>query len=129
MVHWKQIWESIWGPFGVCFGIHFGPSGVHLGSMLRSDSDFGLRSLRDQITKALRPILAPPLGPMLAPCWRRSGVLRGPWAFLGRSKGRLELTFDQHGKEDEKERLDFRKKKFKHYAFQWFLKVPKIAFG
>ena len=46
---------------------------------------------------------------MLAPCWRRLGVLRGPWAFLGRSKGRLELTFDQHGKEDEKERLDFRK--------------------
>ena len=46
---------------------------------------------------------------MLAPCWRRSGVLRGPWAFLGRSEGRLELTFDQHGKEDEKERLDFRK--------------------
>ena len=34
--------------------------------------------------------------------------MRGPWAFLGRSKGRLELTFDQHGKEDEKERLDFR---------------------
>ena len=46
---------------------------------------------------------------MLATYWKRSGVLRRPDAFLGRSKGRLELTFDQHGKEDEKERLDFRK--------------------
>ena len=35
--------------------------------------------------------------------------MRRPDALLGRSKGRLELTFDQHGKEYEKERLDFRK--------------------
>ena len=63
MVHLKSIWELIWNPFGVCFGVHFGPSGVHFGSMLRSDSDFGLRSRRDEICKALGPILAPLLDP------------------------------------------------------------------
>ena len=125
MAHLKSIWESIWGPVGVCFGVHVGPSGVHFGSVLRSDSDFRFRS-------DLGASLGPHVGPMLAPCWRRSGVLRGPWAFLGRSKGHLELNFDQHGKEDEKERLDFREKKNKHSkycVFQWFLKVPKIDFG
>ena len=59
------------------FGVHFGPSGVHFGvhfgSMLRSDSDFGLRSPRDQISKALGPILALLLDPMLAPCWLHVG--------------------------------------------------------
>ena len=77
MVHLKSIWESIWGTFRVCFGVHFGPSGVHFGvhfeSMLRSDSDFGLRSPRDQISKALGPILALLLDPMLAPCWLHVG--------------------------------------------------------
>ena len=77
MVHLKSIWKLIWNPFGVCFGVHFGPSGVyfgvHFGSMLRSDSDFGLRSSRDQISKALGPILAPLLDPMLAPCWLHVG--------------------------------------------------------
>ena len=77
MVHVKSIWESIWGTFRVCFGVHFGPSGVHFGvhfeSILRSDSDFGLRSPRDQISKALGPILAPLLDPMLAPCWLHVG--------------------------------------------------------
>ena len=62
MVHLKSIWELIGNPFGVCFGVHFGPFGFHFGvkfgSMLRSDSDFGLRSSRDQISKALGPILA-----------------------------------------------------------------------
>ena len=73
MVHLKSIWESIWGPFGVCFEVHFGPSGVHFGSMLRSDSDFRFRSPRDQISEALGPILAPLLDPMLAPCWLHVG--------------------------------------------------------
>ena len=73
MVHLKSIWELIWSPFGVCFGVYFGPSGVHFGSMLRSDSDFGLRSPRDQISKALGPILALLLDPMLAPCWLHVG--------------------------------------------------------
>ena len=72
MVHLKSIRELIWGPFGACFGVHFGPSGVHFGVhfeyMLRSDSDFGFRSPRDQISKALGPILALLLDPMLAPC-------------------------------------------------------------
>ena len=53
--------------------------------------------------------------------------MRGPWAFLGRPKGHLDFNFDQHGKGDEKERLDFRKN-LEYYVFQWFLKVPKIAF-
>ena len=65
--------ESIRGMFWV----HFGPSGVHFGvhfgSMLRSDSDFGFRSPRDQISKALGPILALLLNPMLAPCWLHVG--------------------------------------------------------
>ena len=72
--------ESIRGMFWV----HFGPSGVHFGvhfgSMLRSDSDFGLRSPRDQISKALGPILALLLDPMLAPCWLHVG---GGWASSG----------------------------------------------
>ena len=38
--------------------------------------------------------------------------MRGPWAFLGRSKSHLEFILDQPGKEDENERLDFRKKTF-----------------
>ena len=50
--------------------------------------------------------------------------MRRPDAFLGRSKGRLELTFDQHGKEDEKERLDFRKKTFKIQCFSMVLEGP-----
>ena len=69
--------ESIRG----MFWLHFGPSGVHFGvhfgSMLRSGSDFGLRSPRDQISKALGPILASLLDPMLAPCWLHVG---GGWA-------------------------------------------------
>ena len=77
MVHLKSIWELIWGPFGVCFGVHFGQSrvnfGVHFQSMLRFGSDFGLRSSRDQISKALGPILALLLDPMLAPCWLHVG--------------------------------------------------------
>ena len=63
------------------FWVHFGPSGVHFGvhfgSMLRSDSDFGFRSPRDQISKALGPILAPLLDPMLVSCWLHVG---GGWA-------------------------------------------------
>ena len=92
MVHLKSIWESMNGPSEVDLGVelesirgmfwvHFGPSGVHFGvhfgSMLRSDSDFGLRSPRDQISKALGPILALLLDPMLAPCWLHVG---GGWA-------------------------------------------------
>ena len=77
MVHLKSIWELIWSPFGACFGVHFGPSGVHVGihfgSMMRSDTDSGLRSPRDQISKALGPILALLLYPMLAPCWPHVG--------------------------------------------------------
>ena len=88
----KSIWESMNGPSDVDLGVevesirgmfwvHFGPSGVHFGvhfgSMLRSDSDFGLRSPRDQISKALGPILALLLDPMLAPCWLHVG---GGWA-------------------------------------------------
>ena len=77
MVHLQSIWELSWNPFGVSFGVHFGSSGVHFGvhfeSMLRSDSDFGFRSLRDQISKALGPILALLLDPMLAPCWLHVG--------------------------------------------------------
>ena len=77
MVHLKSIWESIWGPFGVCLGVHFGPSAVHFGvhfaSRLRPDSDFGLISPWDQISKALGPILAPLLDLMLAPCWLHVG--------------------------------------------------------
>ena len=75
---------------------------VHLNSIL--GVDLGL-----YLGYVLGSSFGPHVGPMFAPRWRRSGVLRGPWAFLGRSNGRLELTFDQHGKEDEKERLDFRK--------------------
>ena len=80
MVHLKSIWESMNGPSEIdlrvelesirIFWVHFGPSGVnfrvHFGSMLKSDSDFGFRSPRDQISKALGPILAPLLDPMLA---------------------------------------------------------------
>ena len=77
MVHLKSVWESIWGTFRIYFGVHFGPSGIHLGvhfgSMLRSDSDFSLRSPRDQISKALGPILALLLDPILAPCWLHVG--------------------------------------------------------
>ena len=77
MVHLKSIWELSWSPFGVCFGVHFGLSGVHFGvyveSMFRSDGDFGRRSPRDQISKALGPILALLLDPMLASCWVHVG--------------------------------------------------------
>ena len=55
--------------------------------------------------------------------------MRGPWAFLGRSKRHLELNFDQHGQVDETERLDFQKNTSKHDVLQWFSKVPKIDFG
>ena len=79
MVHVESIWESIWGSFGVCFRVHFGPFrvhfGVHFDSMLRSDSDFGFRSPRDQISKALGSILALLLDPFLAQCWQLLGVL------------------------------------------------------
>ena len=75
MVHLKSIWKLICSPFGVCFGVDFGPSGVHFGvhfgSMLRSDSDFGFRSPRNQISKALGPILAP----LLDPCWPHVGSM------------------------------------------------------
>ena len=61
----------------MCFGVRFGLSGVHFGvhfeSMLGSDGDFGLRSPRDQISKALGQILAPLLDPMLAPFWLHGG--------------------------------------------------------
>ena len=67
------IHGMFWVHFG-SFGVHFG---VHFESMLRSDSDFGLRSPRDQISKALGPILALLLDPMLAPCWLHVG---GGWA-------------------------------------------------
>ena len=88
MVHLKSIWELMNGPTEVDLGVelesiramfwvHFGPSGVHFGvnfgSMLRSGSDLGLRSPRDQISKALGPILALLLDPMLAPCWLQVG--------------------------------------------------------
>ena len=88
MVHLKSIWESMNGPSEVdlevdlesirgVFWVHFGPSGVHFGvhfeSMLRSDSGFGLISPWDQISKALGPILAPLLDPMLVPCWLHVG--------------------------------------------------------
>ena len=106
MVHLKSIWELSWSPFGVCFGSSGVYFGVHFESMLRFDGDFGRRSPRDQISKALGPILALLLDPKLAPCWLHVG---GGRAFLGRSKGHLEFNFDQHGKEDEKERLDFQK--------------------
>ena len=69
MVHLKSIWESIWGPIGACFGVHFGQCGVHFGSMLRSDSDSGLRPPWDQISRPLGPILGLLLDPMWAPCW------------------------------------------------------------
>ena len=59
--------ESIRGMFWVHFGPFGAHFGVHFGSMLRSDSDLGLRSPRDQISKALGPILALLLDPMLAP--------------------------------------------------------------
>ena len=118
MVHLKSIWELIWNPFGVCFGVHVGPSGVHFG--IHFGSMLSLTAILAQIPSGpdfwtpgtdLGASLGPHVGPMLAPCWRRSGVLRGPWAFLGRSKGHLEFILDQHGKEDEKERRDFREKK------------------
>ena len=88
MVHLKSILESMNGPSEVDLGVelesirgifwvHFGPSGVHFGvhfgSRLRSDSDFGLISPWDQISKALGPILAPLLDPMLALCWLHVG--------------------------------------------------------
>ena len=83
MVHLKSIWESILGLFGACLGVHFGPSGVHFGSMLRSDSDFGFISPWDQISKALGPILArfswslcwPHVGSMLEAVGRLEGSL------------------------------------------------------
>ena len=73
MVHLKSIWELMWSPFGVCFGVDFDQFGVHFGSMLRSDSDLGLRSPLDQISKPLGPILALLLDHMLAPCWLHVG--------------------------------------------------------
>ena len=101
MVHLKSIWESIWNPFEVCFGVHFRPSGVHFavhfGSMLRSDSDSGLRPPRDQIPRPLGPILALLLDPMLAPCWQLLGVLGHLGAFLERSRAYLEAILVQHG--------------------------------
>ena len=84
MVHLKSIWESMNGPSEVDLGVDlesirgmfwrtFWSIWVHFGSMLRSDSDFGLRSPRNQISKALGSILAPLLDPMLAPCWLHVG--------------------------------------------------------
>ena len=78
MVHLKSIWELSWSPFGVCFGVHFGPSGAHFGSMLRSDSDFGLRSLRNQISGPgtdLGASLGPHVGSMLEAVGRLEGSL------------------------------------------------------
>ena len=73
----------------VCFGVHFGPSGVHFGlhfeSMLRSDSDFGLRSPRDQISKALGPI-SKPSG---TPCWPHVGSMLEA---VGRLEGSLGVS-------------------------------------
>ena len=129
---WLHL-ESMWGPFWKQIGVRLGSI---LGSIWGPCRDLaGIRASDPVGTRFLIPwtdlgvSLGPHVGPMLAPCWRRSGVLRGPWAFLGRSKGHLEFNFDQHGKGDEKERLDFRKKPAKYCVFQWLLKVPKIGFG
>ena len=54
--------------------------------------------------------------------------MRGPWAFLGRSKGHLEFIFDQRGKEDEKERLDFQKKTLKILCFSMVFEGPEDSF-
>ena len=89
MVHLKSIWELIWSPFGVCFGVHFGPSGVRFGvhfeSMLRSDSDFGLRSPRGQISRPRGPILAP----LSDPCWPHVGSMLEA---VGRLEGSLGVS-------------------------------------
>ena len=80
-VHEWSIWNRLGSRFGVQsgydlgyilvhLGLHFG---VHFESMLRSDSDFGFIPPWDQISKALGPILAPLLDPMLAPCWLHVG--------------------------------------------------------
>ena len=96
---WGTFW-SIWGPFWGPFWVHveicqrFWPQ-THPGpDFYTPGTDLGAS-------------LGPHVGPMMAPCWRRSGVLRRPWAFLDRSKGHMELNFDQHGKGDENGRRDF----------------------
>ena len=93
MVHLKSIRELIWSPFRVCFGVHFGSFGVHFGvhfeSMLRSDSDFGFRSPRGQISKALGPIVALLLDLMLAPCWPHVGSMLEA---VGRLEGSLGVS-------------------------------------
>ena len=58
------------GPFQVPFGVHFG---VDFGSMLRSDSDSGLRPPWDQMSRPLGSILVALLDPMWAPCWLHVG--------------------------------------------------------
>ena len=84
----------ILGPFGVC-----------VGSTPRADSDSCPDpSGPDFLTPGtdLDVSLGPHAGPMLAPYWRPSGVLRRPWAFLDRSAGHLGPNVDQHGKTDKK---------------------------
>ena len=136
MVHLKSIRELIWGPFGVCFGINFGPSevhfGVHFGSMLRSDSDSGLRPPRDQISRPLGPILALLLDPMLAPCRLHVGGGRASWGVLGRFWTDLKAIRSSiliNMEKETKRRGWMFEKTFKYCVFQCFLKVSKIAFG
>ena len=66
------------GPFGVHFGVDFG-------SMLRPDSDSGLRPPQDQIFGRLGASLGPHVGPMLAPCWPHVGSCWASWAILAGS--------------------------------------------
>ena len=104
-----------------------------MGSMLRSSNDSCLRTPRDQISRPLGLILAPlgpHVGPMLAPCWRPSGVLKLPWSFLERSKGYLLPMFDQHGTEDKEKRLHYCKKHSKTIVhFQILVLVTFFAPG
>ena len=76
MVHLMPIWEPIgnrfmvdWSPLGVGLGVGLGVNLIFVGSILRSDSDSGLRPLRDQISRSLGLILALLFDPMLVPCW------------------------------------------------------------
>ena len=56
-------------------GFVWGSYGVRMGSILKSDSDSGLRPPRDQISRPLGPILALLLDPVLAPCWPHVGTM------------------------------------------------------
>ena len=90
--------ESIDGRFGVHSGYVLGFFGVHLvfcvGSILRSDSDSGLRPPRDQISGPLGPILALLLDPMLDPCWHHVGGRRASSGVLGRFWSDLKAFFN-----------------------------------